>query len=196
MKKRILIFTLILIATQGFSQVKTTSNNPEYLPATDTSKTNKSLEKVSTSELRAFEIKTSNPLYYLLGKEVFGKEAFAFTSSLGISEKESFQDIRHLQYFASGVEIVYNVKDEKITSIFLLAPNYNNWYEPYTGKLPFGLNWNMTKSEVEHIIGYGTERQLMSDIFYQYKHHKVEIAYFKGSENPKMESIQIRDFEE
>lgn len=182
MKNRILTFTLILTVFQGYSQV-----DQENHQTAGRSETN--------VELRAFEIEKSNPLYYLIGKEVFGKEAFDFTSSLGISETESFRDIRHLQYFASGVEIVYLENDKKITSIFLLAPNYSNWYEPYTNKLPYGLNWNMTKSEVESIIGYGTERQLMSDIFYQYKHHKIEIAYFKDSEDPKMQSIQIRNFE-
>lgn len=54
----------------------------------------------------------------------------------------------------------------------------------------------MTKNEIESIIGYGKERQLMSDVYYQYKHHKIEIEYFKDSENPKMKSIQIRNFEE
>lgn len=178
MKNRILTFTLILTVFQGFAQEEPTFSD--------------------TSEviLRAFEIKKSNPLYYLLGKKVFGKEAFDFTSSLGVSETEFFHDIRHLQYFASGVEIVYDVKDEKIASIFLLAPNSDNWYKPYAGELPYGFNWNMTKSEVESIIGYGTECHLMSDVFYQYKHHKIEIDYFKGSENPKMKSIQIRNFEE
>lgn len=178
MKKIILIITLILTAYIGLSQEKHTFPD--------------------TSEviLRAFELKKSNPLYNLLGKDVFGKEVVDFTSSLGTSETESFRDIRHLQYFASGVEIVYNVKDEKIASIFLHAPNYNNWYDPYSGELPYGFNWSMTKSDVENLIGYGEERQLMSDVYYQYKHHKIEIKYFKGSENPKMKSIQIRNFEE
>src|SRR5690606_40535610 len=62
--------------------------------------------------------------------------------SLGALETESFQDIRHLQYFASGVEIVYDINDKKLASIFLLAPNYSKWYKPYVGELPFGLNWN------------------------------------------------------
>ncbi len=179
MKKKLLIITLILIAFQGFSQEEPFS-----------------FHSLKGSNWGAFDIKTDNPLYNLIGKEVFGKESFDFTSSLGIPETESFQDIRHLQYFASGVEIVYKANVEKIASIFLLAPNYSNWYEAFTGKLPYGLNWNMTKSEVENRIGNGEEYHRMSDVFYQYKSLQIEIAYFKGSENPKMESIQIRDFEE
>lgn len=183
MKNRILTFTFIMTVLSACSQT-----NQKDLPIVDASK--------QDSEQKAFEIEKSNPLYNLLGKDVFGKEAFEFTSSLGISETESTQSNIHLQYFASGVEIVYDVSDKKITSIFLLAPNADNWYEPYTGKLPYGSNWNMTKNEIESIIGYGKERQLMSDVYYQYKHHKIEIEYFKGSENPKMKSIQIRNFEE
>lgn len=179
MKKKLLIITLILIAFQGFSQEEPFS-----------------FHSLKGSNWGAFDIKTDNPLYNLIGKEVFGKESFDFTSSLGIPETESFQDIRHLQYFASGVEIVYKANDEKIASIFLLAPNYSSWYEAFTGKLPYGLNWNMTKSEVENRIGNGEEYHRMSDVFYQYKSLQIEIAYFKDSENPKMESIQIRDFEE
>lgn len=178
MKKKLLIITLILIAFQGFSQEEPFS-----------------FHSLKGSNWGAFDIKTDNPLYNLIGKEVFGKESFDFTSSLGIPETESFQDIRHLQYFASGVEIVYKANDEKIASIFLLAPNYSSWYEAFTGKLPYGLNWNMTKSEVENRIGNGEEYHRMSDVFYQYKSLQIEIAYFKDSENPKMESIQIRDFE-
>lgn len=146
--------------------------------------------------LRAFELKTSNPLYYLLGKDVFGKEAIEFTGSLGISEKESTQSYIHLQYFDSGVEIVYNADNNKISSIFLLAPNYGNGYKPYTGELPYEFNWNTTKSEVESTIGYGKERQPMHDVYYRYEHHKIEILYFKDSEDPKIQSIQIRNFEE
>lgn len=179
MKKKLLIITLILIAFQGFSQEEPFS-----------------FHSLKGSNWGAFDIKTDNPLYNLIGKEVFGKESFDFTSSLGIPETESFQDIRHLQYFTSGVEIVYKANDEKIASIFLLAPNYSSWYEAFTGKLPYGLNWNMTKSEVENRIGNGEEYHRMSDVFYQYKSLQIEIAYFKDSENPKMESIQIRDFEE
>lgn len=179
MKKKLLIITLILIAFQGFSQEEPFS-----------------FHSLKGSNWGAFDIKTDNPLYNLIGKEVFGKESFDFTSSLGIPETESFQDIRHLQYFASGVEIVYKANDEKIASIFLLAPNYSSWYEAFTGKLPYGLNWNMTKSEVENRIGNGEEYHRMSDVFYQYRSLQIEIAYFKDSENPKMESIQIRDFEE
>lgn len=178
MKKKLLIITLILIAFQGFSQEEPFS-----------------FHSLKGSNWGAFDIKTDNPLYNLIGKEVFGKESFDFTSSLGIPETESFQDIRHLQYFASGVEIVYKANDEKIASIFLLAPNYSSWYEAFTGKLPYGLNWNMTKSEVENRIGNGEEYHRMSDVFHQYKSLQIEIAYFKDSENPKMESIQIRDFE-
>lgn len=183
MKNRILTFAFIMIVLSACSEA-----NPKNSPIVDIPKPD--------TELKAFEIEKSNPLYYLLGKDVFGKEAFEFTSSLGISETESTQSNIHLQYFASGVEIVYNANDEKITAIFLLAPSYSNWQEPYTGKLPYGFNWNMTKSDVENIIGNGEERQLMSDVYYQYKHHKIEIEYFKGSENPKMKSIQIRNFEE
>lgn len=182
MKNRILTFTFIMTVLSSCSQA-----NQKDSPIVDASK--------QDTEQKAFEIEKSNPLYNLLGKDVFGKEAFEFTSSLGISETESMQSNIHLQYFASGVEIVYNSNDEKITAIFLLAPNYSNWYEPYAEKLPNGFNWNMTKSDVENIIGYGEERQLMSDVYYQYKHHKIEIEYFKGSENPKMKSIQIRNFE-
>lgn len=183
MKNRILTFTFIMTVLSACSQ-----NNQKNSPIVDTPK--------SDIELKTFDLKKSNPLYYLLGKDVFGKEAFEFTSSLGISETESTQSNIHLQYFTSGVEIVYDVSDKKITSIFLLAPNADNWYEPYTGKLPYGFNWNMPKNEIESTIGYGKERQLMSDVYYQYKHHKIEIEYFKGSENPKMKSIQIRNFEE
>ena len=109
MKKKLLIITLILIAFQGFSQEEPFS-----------------FHSLKGSNWGAFDIKTDNPLYNLIGKEVFGKESFDFTSSLGIPETESFQDIRHLQYFASGVEIVYKANDEKIASIFLLAPNYSS----------------------------------------------------------------------
>src|SRR5690606_22936554 len=179
MKKKLLILTLILIVFQGFSQEEPFS-----------------FHSLKGSDWGAFEINTDNPLYNLIGKDVFGKEAFDFTSSLGIPETESFQDIRHLQYFTSGVEIVYNVNDEKIASIFLLAPNYSSWYEAYTGELPYGLNWNMTKSEVENRIGNGEEYHRLSDVLYQYKSLEIEIAYFKGSENPYLKSIQIRDFEE
>ncbi|NLN33787.1 MAG: hypothetical protein GX159_09385 [Flavobacteriaceae bacterium] len=179
MKKKLLIITLILIAFQGFSQEEPFS-----------------FHSLKGSNWGVFDIKTDNPLYNLIGKEVFGKESFDFTSSLGIPETESFQDIRHLQYFASGVEIVYKANDEKIASIFLLAPNYSSWYEAFTGKLPYGLNWNMTKSEVENRIGNGEEYHRMSDVFYQYKSLQIEITYFKGSENPYLKSIQIRDFEE
>lgn len=150
MKKKLLIITLILIAFQGFSQEEPFS-----------------FHSLKGSNWGAFDIKTDNPLYNLIGKEVFGKESFDFTSSLGIPETESFQDIRHLQYFASGVEIVYKANDEKIASIFLLAPNYSSWYEAFTGKLPYGLNWNMTKSEVENRIGNGEEYHRMSDVYAQ-----------------------------
>lgn len=179
MKKIILILILTSTAFQGFSQ-----------------ETPSSFRSLKDSAWGAFDIKTDNPLYYLIGKEVFGKEAFDFTSSLGIPETESFHDIRHLQYFASGVEIVYDINDEKIASIFLLAPNYNNWYEPYTGELPFGLNWNMSKSEVETLLGKGMEEHVWgNDYVYQYPEHFISIKYISEVEDPKMESIQIRDFE-
>lgn len=183
MKNRILTFILTLIVFQGYSQVNQENYQTE--------------DKLETGMvLRAFEYKTSNPLYYLLGKDVFGKEAFEFTSTLGIYESETTQNSTHLQYFDSGVEIVYNTADNKISSIFLLAPNNGYGYEPYTGELPYEFNWNTTKSEVKNVIGNAKERQLMSDVYYQYKVHKIEIFYFKDSENPKIQSIQIRNFEE
>lgn len=179
MKKIILIFTLILIAFQGFSQEETSS-----------------FHSLKDSGWGAFDIKTNNPLYNLIGKEVFGEEAFDFTNSLGNMEAESFRDIRHLQYFASGVEIVYDINDKKIASIFLLAPNYNKWYNPYAGELPFGLNWNMNKSEVETLLGKGIEEHVWgNDYVYQYPEHFISIQYVSEVEDPKMESIQIRDFE-
>lgn len=179
MKKKILVLTLILTAFQGFSQEEPFC-----------------FHLLKGSNLGAFDIKTDNPLYNLIGKDVFGKEAFDFTSSLGALETESLQDIRHLQYFASGVEIVYDINDKKLASIFLLAPNYSKWYKPYVGELPFGLNWNMIKSEVETILGKGIEDHVWGNNYvYQYPEHFISIKYVSEVEDPKMESIQIRDFE-
>lgn len=189
MKNRIVTFTLIMMTFQGCTQT-----NQENSQKVETSETNNSL--ANTNDLKASELKNDNPLYSLLGKDVFGKEVFEFTSTLGIYESETMKSTIHLQYFDAGVEIVYNADDHKISSIFLLGPNYSNWYEPYTGELPYEFNWNTTKSEVESIIGNAKETKLMSEIYYQYEHHKIEILYFKGSENPKIQSIQIRNFEE
>ena len=184
MKNKFSTLLLILIAFQGFSHNESFSIY--------------SFSDIVTEDSNkdGFEISKSNPLSLLLGKDVFGKEAFEFTSTLGIYETESFRDIRHLQYFNSGVEIVYEEKDKKIASIFLFGPDPNSWYEPYTEKLPYDLNWNMTKQSVENLIGKGEEHQLMSDVFYQYKSLKIQINYFKGSDNPKMQSILIGNFED
>lgn len=136
-----------------------------------------------------------NPLYSLIGKEIFGHEAIDFISTLGSQVTVSIENISHLQYFADGVEIVYDLYNGKILAVFLLAPNSNDAYQPYSGELPFRLNWNMTKNEVESLLGKSEMRQLMSDVYYQYKIHKIEIDFFENSESPKMKTIQIRNFD-
>jgi len=136
-----------------------------------------------------------NPLYNFIGQNVFGEESMEFRNSLGNYETESFNDIQHLMYFSAGVEIVYSSKDDKISGIFLLGHD-QMWYEPYANELPMGLKWEMTKSEVETLLGKGTEHHIYgNDYVYHYPEHFISIKYISEIENPKMEKIQIRSFE-
>ena len=136
-----------------------------------------------------------NSFYNFIGQDVFGEESMRFRNSLGDYETESFNDIRHLMYFSAGVEIVYDSKDDKISGIFLLGHD-QMWYEPYANELPMGLKWEMTKSEVETLLGKGIEHHVYgNDYVYHYPEHFISIKYVSEGEDPKMETIQIRSFE-
>ena len=140
-------------------------------------------------------VMAQSPLSNLIGKRVFSEETYDFMHSLGKYETESFHDIRHLMYFSAGVEIVYDSKDGTIASIFLMGHN-QMWYKPYTNELPAGLTWEMTKSEVETLIGKGKEHHVYAnDYVYRYPEHSISIQYASEGEDPKMGSIQIRSFE-
>jgi len=136
-----------------------------------------------------------NSFYNFIGQDVFGEESMRYRNSLGDYETESFNDIRHLMYFSAGVEIVYDSKDDKISGIFLLGHD-QMWYKPYANELPMGLKWEMTKSEVETLLGKGIEHHVYgNDYVYHYPEHFISIKYVSEGEDPKMETIQIRSFE-
>lgn len=136
-----------------------------------------------------------NPLYNFIGQDVFGEESVRFRNSLGDYETESFNDTEHLMYFSAGVEIIYDSKDEKISGIFLLGHD-QMWYEAYANELPMGLKWEMTKSEIEILLGKGIEQHIYAnDYAYHYPDHFISIKYVSEGEDPKMETIQIRSFE-
>ncbi len=135
-----------------------------------------------------------NSLAQLIGKSVFDEEVTAFKNTLGDYEVESFRNIRNVMFTAGGVELVFNAESEEVTGVFLMGPN-NLWYTPYSGSLPDGLNWTMTRSQVEAKIGKGIKKYPYGErVVYQYREKHFEISYDTSDYtdmNASMKSILI-----
>lgn len=139
----------------------------------------------------------------MLNQEMqFHQAIIDFEVQLGAYEvdRSSRHKYDHKLFFEGGVELVVEkdtamLEPDKLATIFLMGP-HDNWYKPYAGTLPLGLEWGMTQNEVEQLIGKGETYMLIeSYLKYQYPNHHIEIEYTSQDKYAEIKTIQIRSFD-
>ncbi|MEX1002555.1 MAG: hypothetical protein WDZ35_10615 [Crocinitomicaceae bacterium] len=150
------------------------------------------------SEPQNDETKEEFTLFQLLGKDLEDDKVVEFKKSLGDFEFEEVGKYPHIMFYASGVEMVYEAKTNKVASIFLMGYG-NKWYKIYEGSLPEGLKWDMNRTEVEKKIGKGEKRNTYGgSVVYMYKDKSFEVMYNTEEEDmdAKIKSILIQHYNE
>jgi hypothetical protein len=90
----------------------------------------------------------------ILGLNLNSEKVQVYFNSLG--QKPEITENKGYIFKKSGMEI--NTKNDTIVAIFIYAKNYNGpEYWPYTGFIPYDLNFNDTRKIIEQKLGQPTQ---------------------------------------
>ena len=93
----------------------------------------------------------------LLGKEIEGDAVTAFLTSLAATPEIDEDDSRiFLDDPRHGLVVRAEPSTRRVTAVYLYFAGYEG-YEEYAGSLPFGMRPDMTRSQVEAVMGPGRD---------------------------------------
>lgn len=126
-----------------------------------------------------------NPKYDLLqflGKDFSDPLVQAFFEKAPISYNEN-----EVCFFESGFSI-FAIQDT-IEGIFFYERGFEG-YNQFTGKIPFNMNFNMSKAQIQERFGDPDEKEVLSNVFTYYNYNNYNVVFI-FSENGRVSKIGI-----
>ena len=97
-------------------------------------------------------VNVDNELNELLGKEINSESIQSFLNKLDATpEITRFDDVYYYTYLSKGVDLRFSSKDS-LEAIFLFSESADN-HRQFQGKIPFDIELNSTRFEVEKKLG-------------------------------------------
>jgi hypothetical protein len=123
------------------------------------------------------------PLSSMLGQGIDSAEIKTWLSSLGTPEIDKTSAGDNYSFKSEGVYLQFNTQD-KLDAIFLYSEGVGG-FQQYKGDLPFGLTFQLTRKEVENILGppdgsdndYDVPAISKTNIFANYSSKDIGITY-------------------
>ncbi len=119
----------------------------------------------------------------MLGQGIDSAEIKTWLSSLGTPEIDKTSSGDNYSFKSEGVYLQFNTQD-KLDAIFLYSEGVGG-FQQYKGDLPFGLTFQLTRKEVENILGppdgsdndYDVPAISKTNIFANYSSKDISITY-------------------
>jgi hypothetical protein len=99
------------------------------------------------------------PLSSMLGKSINNAQIKVWLSELGACTKaviNRFDDSYYYSFKSEGISLCFSNPDNRLTAIILYSEGADH-FRQYKGDLPFGLSFQLTRREVESILGQPEE---------------------------------------
>lgn len=131
----------------------------------------------------------------MLGKSVNNAQVKAWLSELGACTEglvDRFSDSYYYNFKSEGISLRFDNRDDELTTIFLYSEGADR-FRQYQGDLPFGLSFQLTRKEIESILGPPDESggNGVIDYWTSYRSKHIGITY-DGKRTDDL-SLRIRD---
>ena len=117
----------------------------------------------------------------MLGKSINNAQVKTWLSELGACTEaiiDRFSDSYYYNFKSEGISLRFNNRDDELTTVFLYSEGADR-FRKYQGVLPFGLSFQLTRKEVESILGPPEESggDGIIDFWTSYRSKRIGITY-------------------
>jgi hypothetical protein len=117
----------------------------------------------------------------MLGKSINNQQVKTWLSELGACTEaliDRFNDSYYYNFKSEGISLRFDNRDDELTTIFLYSEGADR-FRQYQGDLPFGLSFQLTRKEVESILGPPEESggDGVIDFWTSYRSKRIGITY-------------------
>jgi S1-C subfamily serine protease len=117
----------------------------------------------------------------MLGKSMNNPQVKTWLSELGVCTEaliDRFNDSYYYNFKSEGISLRFDNRDDELTTIFLYSEGADR-FRQYQGDLPFGLSFQLTRKEVESILGPPEESggDGVIDFWTSYRSKRIGVTY-------------------